>query len=98
MWKPYIEEYWLPRWGHRSVVFNRSKPWQQEQVEARLWRRARLGREHTPAAIILGRRIRAQFIPLFEAFRDYKHGKQQELRDAERQIEVALADGLASHV
>ena len=33
-WKDYIESKWLPRWGHRAVVLDRSQPWTEDAVEA----------------------------------------------------------------
>jgi hypothetical protein len=54
-WQPYIEQHWLPRWEARMVLFNRSRPWSKDQVEARLWRSVHRYGEHTPLAIIIPR-------------------------------------------
>lgn len=89
-WQPYIEQRWIPRWGQRMVLFNRSRPWSKEQVEARLWQSIRWDREHTPLAIILPRRGWPHAVELYSAFRDFKHGKPQRLQQAEDRIQHAL--------
>jgi len=89
-WQPYIEQHWLPRWGERMVLFNRSRPWSRAQVEARLWRAIRWDREHTPLAILVPRRGRPQAVELYSAFRDFKHGKPLRLQRAEERIQDAL--------
>ena len=89
-WRPYIESEWLSRWGERAVVLDRSKPWNRDQPEARLWNAVKGEEEHTPLAIVVPARGRIKVIRLFLAFRDYKHGKDQKLRAAERELEAAL--------
>ena len=90
-WRPYIEAHWLPRWGDRAVVLDRSRPWSADQPEAALWRSVAGFREHTPLAIVVPPRGAVQVIRLFLAFRDFKHGKDQRLRAAEAELESALA-------
>ena len=89
-WQPYIEQHWLPKWGARMVLFNRSRPWSKDQVEARLWQSVRWDREHTPLAIIVPRRGLPQSVELYSAFREFKHGKPERLRRAEARIQQAL--------
>jgi hypothetical protein len=89
-WQPYIEQRWIPKWGERMVLFNRSRPWSKDQVEAQLWHAMRWDREHTPLAIILSRRGSPQVVTLYSAFRDFKHGKPQRLEGAEDRIQRAL--------
>jgi hypothetical protein len=89
-WQPYIEQHWVPKWGARMVLFNRSRPWSKDQVEARLWQSVRWHREHTPLAIIVPRRGLPQTVELYSAFRDFKHGKPQRLETAEARIQQAL--------
>jgi hypothetical protein len=89
-WHPYIEREWLSRWGTRAVVFDRSKPWSPDQVEARLWSAVKGEEEHTPLAVIVPPHGKVRVIRFFLAFRDYKHGKDAKLRAAERDLEAAL--------
>jgi len=89
-WQPYIETHWLPRWGDRAVVFNRSLPWDSEQIEAVIWRRFAGRNDHTPVAIVLPDRGRPQVIRFWRAFRDFKHGKSAALRASEAELESAL--------
>jgi hypothetical protein len=89
-WLPYIEQHWLPKWGERMVLFNRSRPWSPEQVEARLWQSIRWDREHTPLAILVPRRGLPHAVELYSAFRELKHGKVQRLQVAEDRIQRAL--------
>jgi hypothetical protein len=94
-WQPYIEQQWLPRWSHRVVVLNRSRPWDRSELEARLWQSVGGLLEHTPVAIVIPSRGPAQVVRFFSAFRDLKHGKDAQLRAAERRLESALADSEA---
>jgi hypothetical protein len=89
-WQPYIEQRWISRWGERMVLFNRSRPWSNEQVEARLWQSIRWDREHTPLAIIIPPRGSPHAVELYSAFREFKHGKPQRLQAAEDRIQRAL--------
>ena len=91
-WRPYIEQYWLSRWADRTVALNRSRPWTSDQLEARLWRQVAGTLNHTPIAIVIPARGSIVVVRLFAAFRDYKHGKERRLRDAERELEKALAE------
>ena len=89
-WQAYIEREWLPKWGARAVVLNRSMPWEGQSPEAMLWFAYRTGRQHTPLAVVVPRRGHPRVVRFFNAFRDYKHGKDAALRAAERQLEAAL--------
>ena len=89
-WEEYIEREWLPRWGERAVVLNRSKPWKPNSAEANLWFAHRTGREHTPLAVVIPLRGRVKVVRFFKAFRDHKHGKGAALQAKERELEAAL--------
>ena len=89
-WGEYIEREWLRRWGHRAVVFNRSRPWSESQPEAQLWRAVAGTVEHTPVAIVVPRRGLPRVVRFFLAFRDFKHGKDRKLREAEARLERLL--------
>jgi hypothetical protein len=94
-WQRYVEETWLPRWGDRAVVLNWS--------ERHLWKRTPEvslfraflssggAREYNPAAIVVpptGRRVR--IVRFWRAFRDFKHGRDRLLRQAEADLQRAL--------
>ena len=91
-WKEYIEANWLPRWGDRAIAFDRSKPWREDQVEARLWRAVAGTAEHTPVVIVVPPRGKVQIVRFWLAFRDHKHGKDARLRDAEARLAAILGE------
>jgi hypothetical protein len=91
-WQPYIEEHWLPRWGERAVVFNRSRPWISSQPEARLWNALKGVREHTPLVVVVRPGKAPRVIRFFMAFRDFKHGKEGLLRAREKELPLALEE------
>lgn len=89
-WAPYIAEQWLPRWGSRSVVLDRSRPWTAEQPEVQLWRALAGRQEHTPVAIVVPPRGMPKIVRFFKAFRDFKHGHPEALRAAEGRLDALL--------
>ena len=91
-WKEYIETRWLPRWGDRAIAFDRSRPWRGDQVEARLWRAVAGSMEHTPVVIVIPPRGKVQIVRFWLAFRDYKHGKDRRLREAEARLATILSE------
>jgi hypothetical protein len=91
-WKEYIETRWLPRWGDRTIAFDRSKPWREDQPEARLWRAVAGATEHTPVVIVVPPAGKVQIVRFFLAFRDYKHGKDRRLRAAEARLAAILGE------
>jgi len=90
-WQPYIEQHWLPRWGERAVVLNRTRPWKEADIEAALWRAATGSLEHTPVAIVVPPDGDVRVVRFWRAFRDHKHGKDRRLRAAEAELEAVLA-------
>jgi len=55
-WQHYVEDNWLPRFGHRFVVLNWSErsTWQRDHaLESKIFRRFAGAREFNPIAIIL---------------------------------------------
>ena len=92
-WKEYIETRWLPRWEDRAIAFDRSKPWREDQPEARLWRAVAGTAEHTPVVIVVPPAGKVQIVRFFLAFRDYKYGKDRRLRAAEAQLAAILGEG-----
>jgi len=89
-WKDYIETHWLPRWGHRAVALDRSRPWSFDQPEARLWQAVAGSIEHTPVAIVVPPQGRVHVVRFYLAFRDFKHGKDRKLREAEARLAKLL--------
>ena len=92
-WQRYVEQRWLPRWGSRAVVLNWSDraEWSAADTpEAALFRSVAGDREFNPLAVVVPRRGRIRVVRFWRAFRDYKHGKDRALRDAERELEEAL--------
>lgn len=94
-WKEYIETRWLPRWGDRAIAFDRSKPWREDQVEARLWRAVAGTAEHTPVVIVVPPHGKVQIVRFWLAFRDFKHGKDKRLREAEARLATILGEAHA---
>jgi hypothetical protein len=96
-WQGYVEDTWLPRWGHRAVVLNWSDRavWKRDRrPEVALFRVFAGDREFNPLAIVVpseGRRARV--VRFWRAFRDYKHGKDRLLRAAEAELEGYLTEG-----
>jgi hypothetical protein len=91
-WKEHIETHWLSRWGDRAIAFDRSKPWREDSVEARLWRAVAGTTEHTPVVIVVPQHGRVQIVRFWLAFRDHKHGKDTRLRDAEARLAAILGE------
>jgi hypothetical protein len=93
-WKRYIEEKWFPRWGHRAVVLNWSerKTWgRSARAEVALFRAFAGEREFNPLAIVVpptGRHV--HIVRFWRHFRDYKHGKDRSLREAEAELDRYL--------
>ena len=95
-WQAYIEEHWLPQIGRVAVVLNWSEraQWpEQHPLEAKIVRMWGGDREFNPLAIVIPERGPVQVIRFWQAFRDYKHGRDRALRAAE--FELGAAVGVA---
>ncbi len=91
-WQRYVEESWLPRWGHRAVVLNWSErnTWGRS-AEVALFRRFAGEREFNPLGIVVpATGSRVHVVRFWRAFRDHKHGKDRLLREAEAELERLL--------
>jgi hypothetical protein len=96
-WQRYIEERWLPRVGPVAVVMNwseRSRWSEHHRVEAEIFRMWAGDREFNPLAIVIPKRGSVQVIRFWQAFRDYKHGRDRVLRSAEAELEAAVGVSL----
>ena len=89
LWAEHIEANWIPRWGDRAVVLNRSRPWQEGTPEARLWRMVAGTVEHTPVVIVVPKRGAAKAVRFLLAFRD-RRDREKDVRDAEAEVERLL--------
>ena len=89
LWAAHIEANWIPRWGHRAVVLNRSRPWKEGTPEARLWRAVAGTAEHTPVVIVVPKRGAAKAVRFFLAFRD-RRSRENDVRDAEARVDELL--------
>ncbi|UCD76091.1 MAG: hypothetical protein JSV91_04045 [Phycisphaerales bacterium] len=92
-WQQYIEENIFPQIGDVSVVLNwseRSKWKLNDPWEAQILRHWGGDREFNPIAIIIPLRGRVRVVRFWQAFRDYKHGKDSTLRDAEGRMSEAV--------
>jgi len=98
-WQAYIEEHWLPQLDPIAVVLNWSEraQWpERNPLEAEIFKCWAGDREFNPLAIVLPPTGAVQTIRFWEAFRDYKHGRDRALRAAERQLEAALGISLGA--
>ena len=88
-WQSYIEANILPRIRGRAVILNWSQrnnwrstsPW-----EARFFRRFAGDREFNPLALVYQPRGRIRAVRFYQAFLDFKHGKESRLRAAESEL------------
>lgn len=95
-WQTYVQERWLPKWGHRAVVLNWSerRRWLSSRTpEAAMFRAFAGFREFNPIAIVVPGRGAAQVVRFWRAFKDFKHGKTELLLQKEEELERALAAG-----
>jgi hypothetical protein len=88
-WKEYIETNILPKLEPFAVVLNWSKrsEWRGNMpLEAKIVDHFGSYREYNPIAIAMRRGYQTQVIRFFQAFRDYKHGKDRLLRKQEEKL------------
>jgi hypothetical protein len=93
-WQRYVEQPWLPRWGHRAVVLNWSerRTWKRRApAEVALFRTFAGSREFNPLGIVVPPTgIRVKVVRFWLAFRDYKHGNDRLLKHAEAELDRCL--------
>jgi hypothetical protein len=93
-WQGYIEEHWFPRLRPHAVVLNWSErnEWAQHCLfEARVFHHFAGDREFNPIALYFPRQGAIRTVRFWQAFRDFKHGKEQRLQEAERELFEILA-------
>ena len=90
-WQRYVEETWLPRWGHRAVVLNwseRSQWTDSSRADVAIFRAFAGEREFNPIGIVVPRLGRqAHVVRFWLAFRDHKHGKNRLLLEKEAELD-----------
>jgi hypothetical protein len=92
-WQAYVEGNWLPQLESIAVVLNWSErgTWaERHPFEADIFRTWAGDREFNPLAIIIPADGPVRVIRFWQAFRDYKHGKDRALRAAETELGAAL--------
>ena len=88
-WKDYIESNILPRIEGHAVILNWSEHerWNDEHpFEAKLFGHWADSKEFNPVAIIFPPVGQVKVIRFWQAFQDYKHGKEQQLKLAEEAL------------
>ena len=88
-WKEYIELNILPRIERYAVTLNWSerKKWKDEHLlESKVFKRWAGYREFNPVAIVFQPVGKVRVIRFWQAFRDYKHGKEGPLKRAEEEL------------
>ena len=92
-WQAYVEKNWLPQLESIAVVLNWSErsAWRERNpFEADIFRTWAGDREFNPLAIVIPADGSVRVVRFWQAFRDYKQGKDRTLRAAEAELGVAL--------
>lgn len=92
-WQQYVESRWLPLLGPRAVVLNWSERsrWDTEHpLEGTLAREIGGDAEFNPMVIWFSERWGVLDFRFWQAFRDFKHGNDRELRRLEHEMSTAL--------
>lgn len=88
-WQDYIENEILPKLTPHAITLNYSKraEWDRDKpLEAKVWEQWCGSREINPIAILIPNRGNVKTIAFYQAFRDFKHGKDRLLRQKEREL------------
>jgi hypothetical protein len=93
-WQKYIESKWLPRLEPYAIVLNwseRSRWWKESRFAARVFRHFSPSQGFNPTAVLFPRLGRTRRVSFYQAFRDFKHGKEAKLREAEETLFAFIA-------
>lgn len=85
-WKDYIEAHIIPRVKSHAVILNWSKrrEWGlTNSLEARVFSHWAGEEEFNPMALVFSPSGEVRDVRFWRAFRDFKHGKEQSLKEAE---------------
>ena len=88
-WKDYIERQMIPKLSPYAVSLNYSRraEWKHKKpLEAKIWEKWGGTREFNPMAIVIPDRGKVKTIRFYQAFRDYRHGKDHLLRQKEAEL------------
>jgi hypothetical protein len=88
-WQSYIETVWLPRIDPHAVVVDwsdRSRWPRRAPLEVRAFRHWGGDKEFNPLAVLFPKRGKVRAIRFWQAFRDFRHGKERPLRTAEAEL------------
>ena len=88
-WQEYIERKILPKLSPHAISLNYSKrtEWKKTKpLEAKIWEKWAGEREFNPIAIVIPDRGKVKTIRFYQAFRDFKHGKDRLLRQKEDEL------------
>ena len=95
VWQDYVERNWLPRLADHAMVLN----WSDRASWKGRWSFAVWVFRHwaprdnfNPMAIVFPPFRPAKRVGCYYAFRDWKHGNQQALQDAEKQLFTYLSE------
>jgi hypothetical protein len=92
-WQAYVEENWLPRLESMAVLLNWSErgTWRERHpLEADIFRAWAGDQEFNPLAIVIPADGSVRVIRFWQAFRDYRHGRDRTLRAAEAELGEVL--------
>jgi hypothetical protein len=93
-WKDRFEDEILPRIRHKAVVLNWSErstnEWKGRPLDVRIFRRWGGDREFNPMAIVFPPGGKTRTIRFWQAYRDFRHGKTNPLRQREAELFDAL--------
>ena len=96
IWQEHIETTWLPRLQRHAVVLNWSdrKEWHRvAPLSGWVFRHWAPPRNFNPGVILFPGFLSTRQLGFYDAFRDWKHGNDRALRQAESEL-FAFADGL----
>jgi hypothetical protein len=87
-WKSYVEHNILPRLQPHTLILNWSQraKWNNGSWEVKAVRHWGGDREFNPMAVVFCNLFRVRTIRFYRAFREYKRGRTQALREAEAEL------------
>ena len=89
VWQTHVESAWLPHLREQTIVLNwsdRALWWRSHPLAACVFQYWAPGAGFNPMALLFGPWLRTQRISFYEAFRDWKHGNETDLRAAEQRL------------
>jgi hypothetical protein len=92
-WQDYVQKHLLPELPEASLILNWSErsTWNRRSLSVQVFRHFGGDREFNPMAVVFRPFRRTRTFRFWQAFRDYKHGKDRELKKVEADFLAALA-------